>query len=387
MDRPDPPNGAVIDTAHAPSDAGPQTQQDIYEQTIAYFLGPVWPYLSGEMGEVSEVVVNGPDTVYAELGGRLRRLEGCRFPSEEALRAAALNIAEFSGRRLGIDRHSMDGRLPDGSRVHVIIPPASRVGTCISIRRFLPASFTLAGLVDRNSITPEAKHYLETIIRLRRNTVISGGTSSGKTSLLNALSAEINPSDRVIVIEDTNELRLDPSKHVVYLEAQPPRPDGRGAVSIRDLFVDSLRMRPDRIVVGEVRRGEALDLMQAMVSGHAGALATVHAEDADECLVRLEILCLMSGIEIPQSVARRLTAMAVHVIIQALRLHDGSRGVVSIDECRGLGDDGFYRRRRIFERDAGGLRWTGQRSTFRRLLPQFDLTPEGPAEAIFTDRS
>lgn len=363
------------------------SRSDIFEQTIEFFLRPIAGYLAGQFGDVSEVVVNGPNEVFVEIGGRLAKAEGCRFENEESLRAAALNVAEYSGRRLGVDNHSMDGRLPDGSRVHVIIPPAARNGTCLSIRRFLGATFNLSGLVDRNSLSPAAAEYLQTIIKLRRNTIVSGGTSSGKTSLLNALSTEIADHERVVVIEDTNELQLDPSKHVVYLEAQPAGPDGRGKITIQDLFVDSLRMRPDRIVVGEVRRGEALDLLQAMVSGHAGALATVHAEAAAECLTRLEILAMMSGLDLPQEVARRLTSMAVHVVVQALRMPDGSRGVTSIDEVMGLGPDGFYELRSIFSRRSSGLAWSGQPSRFRELAADHSAAPTGPAAEIFADQN
>jgi pilus assembly protein CpaF len=188
---------------------------------------------------------------------------------------------------------------------------------------------------------------------LHKNTVIAGGTGTGKTSLLNALSTAIPASERIIVIEDSSELQLH-QPHTVYLEAQPARPDGKGAVSIRDLFVDSLRMRPDRIVVGEVRRGEALDLIQSMISGHAGALTTVHASTPRDAAVRLETLCLMSDVSLPVYVARAQVASALHVVVQIARFHDGSRRVQSITEVRGLGEDQNYRFQDLFRFEATG---------------------------------
>jgi pilus assembly protein CpaF len=197
----------------------------------------------------------------------------------------------------------MDARLPDGSRVHVIVPPSARNGCCISIRKFKKSTFNLASLVHSGSISEEAKEFLGLAVLLHKNMVIAGGTGSGKTSLLNALSAEIPEHERIVVIEDSSELQLH-QPHTVYLEAQPERPDGTGRVTIRDLFVDSLRMRPDRIVVGEIRRGEALDLIQSMISGHAGSLTTVHATTAYDAAVRLETLSLMSDVALPVHVAR-----------------------------------------------------------------------------------
>jgi pilus assembly protein CpaF len=248
----------------------------------------------------------------------------------------------------------MDARLPDGSRVHVIIPPSSRQGVCFSIRKFQKAFFQLSSLVDRGSMSPEAAEFLELIVLLHKNTVIAGGTGTGKTSMLNALSAAIPEHERIIVIEDSSELQLH-QPHTVYLEAQPPRPDGKGAVSIRDLFVDSLRMRPDRIVVGEIRRGEALDLIQSMISGHSGSLTTVHASTPRDAAIRLETLCLMSDVSLPVYVARAQVASALHVVVQLLRFADGSRRVQSISEMLGLGDDNTYRYKDLFRFKAEGL--------------------------------
>lgn len=343
---------------------------EIYRQTVAYFLRPIQPLLND--GDVSEVLVNGYDNIYFEKGGRLYPSE-LKFPDEDSLRAAVTNIAEYVNRVVDADNHSMDARLPDGSRVHVIIPPASRGGTHISIRKFKKSTFDLESLVSWGSLTAEAAEFLKIVVHIHKNTVISGGTGTGKTSMLNALSSAIPEHERIIVIEDSSELQLQ-QPHTVYLEAQPPRPDGRGAVSIRDLFVDSLRMRPDRIVVGEVRRGEALDMIQSMISGHSGALTTTHANTAYDAMIRLETMCLMSGIEMPVNIARRQVASAVHVVLQLQRYDDGSRRVSAISEVLGLDDGGTYIIQDLYQfkasgRDSdgkllGALHWTGQPATF-----------------------
>lgn len=342
----------------------------IYQQTLRHFLAPIWGLL--EDPTVSEVLVNGPRTVYAERGGRLA-LTDATFPSDEHLMAAVRNIAEFVNRTIDADHHSMDARLPDGSRVHVIIPPSARGGAHLSIRRFQKSTFSLTALVDRGSLTAAAAEFLEFVVLLHKNTVISGGTGTGKTSMLNALSAAIPENERIVVIEDSSELQLN-KPHTVYLEAQPARPDGRGQVTIRDLFVDSLRMRPDRIVVGEVRRGEALDMIQSMLSGHSGALTTAHANSPMDALVRLETLTLMGGIDMPSQVARRQVASAIHVVLQLARFDDGTRRVQCISEILGLDDAGQYRVQDIYRfraagRDSegkivGALEWTGARPTF-----------------------
>ena len=347
---------------------------DVYRSTVRHLFAPVADLLYDD-DAVTEVLINGPDQIYCERKGKLEKVNR-RFADEHALLAAARNLAEYVRRRLDADHHSMDARLPEPEkfRVHVILPPASRVGVCVSIRKFKRADTTLDGLVTKlKSLSAAAAEYLRLMVRSHRNVVVAGGTGSGKTSLLNALSAVIPEYERVVVIEDSSELQLH-QEHTVYLEARPAGPDGRGAVTIRDLFVDSLRMRPDRILVGEVRRGEALDLIQSMLSGHDGALTTVHASSPLLALVRLETLCLMNDVGLPVYVARAQVASAVHVVAQVARLSDGSRKVVSIAEVAGLGKGDRYRVREVFRfrptgTDApglivGALDPTGKRSLF-----------------------
>lgn len=325
--------------------------KDIYAETVRHFLQPVLPLLDDP--SVTEILINGYKTVYFERDGKLNR-SNHEFASPALLLAAARNIAEFTGRSIDDDNHSMDARLPDGSRVHVIVPPSSRNGCCISIRKFKKSTFNLGSLVKSGAMSDEVKEFLGLAVLLHKNMVIAGGTGSGKTSLLNALSAEIPEYERIVVIEDSSELQLN-QPHTVYLEAQPAKPDGTGRVTIRDLFVDSLRMRPDRIVVGEIRRGEALDLVQSMISGHAGSLTTVHATTAYDAAVRLETLSLMSDVALPVHVARMQVASAIHLVVQIARFLDGSRKIRAISECLGLDDKGNYRFQDLYRFEARGL--------------------------------
>lgn len=312
--------------------------KEIYDKTIRHFLGPIASLLNDP--DISEVLINGPTQIYYEKSGRLHRSDA-QFQSEQFLLAAARNIGEYVGRTIGENRHSMDARLPDGSRVHVIVPPGSRCGTCISIRRFKQSNFDLDSLIKFGSLNDEVAEFLRVAVLLHKNIVVAGGTGTGKTSLLNALSTAIDEKERIVVIEDSSELQLR-QPHTVYLEAQPSRPDSTGGITIRDLFVDSLRMRPDRIIVGEVRRGEALDLIQSMISGHSGSLTTVHASTARDAAIRLETLSLMSDVSLPVYVARAQVASAIHLVVEIRRLHDGSRKVFGISECCGLDDQNNY---------------------------------------------
>jgi pilus assembly protein CpaF len=332
----------------------------IYGRTLRYFFAPVADLLYDD-DSVTEVLINGPGTIYCERAGRLQLLPERRFENETVLLAAVRNLAEYVNRQVDETHHSMDARLPEPERfrVHVIIAPASRQGVCVSIRKFRRSNVSLPWLIEQESLTELAADYMRLMVKTHHNLIISGGTSSGKTSMLNALSEAIPDHERIVVIEDSSELQLH-KPHALYLEACPPRPDGKGAVTIRDLFVDSLRMRPDRIVVGEVRRGEALDMIQSMLSGHDGALSTVHASTPVLALVRLETLCLMNDAHLPVYVARMQVGSAIQVVVQVARLGDGSRRIRTISEVDGLDERDKYRIRPLFEFRRHGRRPDGR---------------------------
>lgn len=329
-------------------------RENIYEKAKAYFLKPVEPLMLDPT--VSEIMIVGHDCIYYERAGKLYQSDAT-FGSESRLQAAVRNIGEYVGTRVDASTHSMDARLPSGERIHAIIPPASRVGTCLTIRKFNPTGFTLEDLVERGSMSRSAMEFLGICVALKKNIVISGGTGTGKTSMLNALSTEIGEGERVIVIEDTSELKLK-QKHTVYLEAQHGDGDRSPKITIRDLVADSLRMRPDRIVVGEVRRGEALDLIQSMITGHAGSLTTVHANSPRDAATRLETLCLMSDVGgLTVYVARTQVASAIDIVIQIERFSDGTRKIKSISEVLGLdtSSNNEYVIRKLYEFEAGGV--------------------------------
>ena len=310
----------------------------IFEQTLGDFLEPIAPFLAD--GRVSEVMINRFDRIYIERGGQLERT-GAVFSSEHALVAAIKNVAQFVGRLVDGERPILDARLPDGSRVAVMLPPAARAGACMSIRRFPKERLTVDRLLEIGALTPTCAEFLRACVVGKRNLVVAGGTGSGKTSMLNALSSFVPEGERILVLEDSSELQLQ-QEHAVYMESIPPDARGRGAVTIRDLLRASLRMRPDRIVVGECRGGEALDLIQAMTSGHGGSLSTVHATYPHDTMGRLETLCLMSNIALPLGALRAQIGSAVNIIVQTNRLNDGSRKITHVAECRGLDANGQY---------------------------------------------
>lgn len=320
-----------------------ERQQKFYWESLARFLQPVWEFIEDD--SVSEIMINGAREIYIERKGRLARTKA-RF-SEDQLRAAVLNIAQYVGRRISDDEPYLDARLPDGSRVAILLPPCARCGISIAIRKFGKETLTLEKLLSFGSLSREMISYLEACVILKKNIIISGGTSSGKTSLLNVVSSLIPSDERIVTIEDSAELQLV-QEHVVPMETRPPDKKGRGQVTIRDLVKVSLRMRPDRIVVGEIRSGEALDLLQAMNTGHSGSMATLHANTPRQALSRLETLALFSGIEIPMLALRDQVSSAVEVVIQAARLPDHSRKVTYISEIDGLNEDGTYIVRDIF---------------------------------------
>ncbi len=321
------------------------SREAIFQSSVSYFLSPIGFFLQDE--SVSEIMVNRFDEIYVERGGRLEKTDA-RFASEDALLSAVRNVAQWVGREIDEKNPILDARLPDGSRVHAISPPGARRGTCLTIRKFHHGGLTLDDLIAFGSLSPAAREFLEICVRLHKNTIISGGTGTGKTSLLGAVSLAVPEGERIVVIEDTSEIKLK-QEHCIYLEVQRGNDRGEGALTIRDLFVSSLRMRPDRIIVGEVRGGEALDMVQSMLSGHSGSLSTVHANSARDAVIRLETLSLMSDVQIPIYVARAQVASAIHLIVQLSRfVEDGSRKVTRITEVHGLDSDGQYELHDLF---------------------------------------
>jgi len=315
------------------------SRQAIFEASVQYFLEPIGPMLDDE--SVTEIMVNGHDDIYVERRGKLEHTDA-RFASEDALLSAIHNIAQWVGREIDEQHPVLDARLPDGSRVHAVIPPNARGGTYLTIRRFSRETLTMKDLICFGSMSPQVEEFLSICVRLRKNMMISGGTGTGKTVLLGAISHAIPEEERIVVIEDTSELRLI-QKHTLYLEASHADRAGRGGLGVRQLFANSLRMRPDRIIVGEVRGGEALDLIQSMISGHAGSLSTVHANSARDALIRLETLSLMSDIELPVYVARAQVASAINLIVQIARFsEDGSRKITRVTEACGLDENNQY---------------------------------------------
>lgn len=318
----------------------------VFDQTVRSLLGPIARFLEGD--EVSEILVNGHDEIYVERQGRLHRTDS-RFPSEDALMSALRNLSQYVGRELSPRRPVLEARLPDGSRVEAVIPPASPRGPSVCIRRFRRAGLSFDRLVELQAIDSTAGPLLREAIARRHNVVVSGGSGSGKTSMLNALGSLVREDERVIVIEDSQELQLC-LPHVVQLEAQPPDSGGRGAVTIRELLRATLRMRPDRIVIGEIRGGEALDLIQAMTSGHRGCLSTVHGTLPIDALSRLETMALMSDVAVPLDVLRAQIASAIDTVIQVARRPDGARCVTHITEVLGYDREIGYRISNLFER-------------------------------------
>jgi pilus assembly protein CpaF len=302
----------------------------------SFGLGPLEPLLADPA--VDEVMVCGPDRVWVERGGRLERTD-VRFASEAALRHAIERILAPLGRRADEAEPLCDARLPDGSRVNVVLPPLALDGPALTIRRFRRRGLAPAELVATGSWSPALHELLARAVRARLNVLVSGGTGSGKTTTLNALSAFIGAGERVVTVEDAAELRLQ-QPHVVRLEARPPSLEGRGEVTIRRLVRNALRMRPDRIVVGEVRGGEALDMLSAMSSGHDGSLSTVHAGSPAEALRRVETLALMADVGLPHAAVRAQVASAVDLVVHQARTADGARRVVSVAEVLEDGDGG-----------------------------------------------
>lgn len=307
--------------------------REIVDDILGY--GPIEPLLADPT--VTEVMVNGPRMVYVEQKGRLFKTD-IQFDDDDHVLRVIDRIIRPLGRRVDRKSPMVDARLPDGSRVNAIIPPCALDGPTITIRKFSKNKLTVQDLINLGSLTPEMAQFLEACVRSRVNIIVSGGTGSGKTTLLNVLSSFIPEDERIVTIEDSAELQLH-QEHVVRLEAKPADVDGTGEVTIRQLVKNALRMRPDRIVVGEVRSGEALDMLQAMNTGHDGSLTTIHANSPRDTIARLETLVLMAGMDLPLKVVRAQIASAIDLIIQQARLRDGSRKVIGIAEVQGMEGD------------------------------------------------
>ena len=299
-------------------------------------LGPLEQFIADPA--VSEIMVVDPETIYVERGGRLVRADA-RFTDDERVRAVIERIVTPLGRRIDESSPLVDARLRDGSRVNAVIRPLALRGACITIRKFARTPLTLDRLVEFGALTPQMGRFLTRAVVAKKNVVIAGGTGSGKTTLLNVMSAAIPDEERVVTIEDAAELQLR-QQHVVSLETRPANMEGNGEYTIRDLVKNALRMRPDRIVVGECRGGEALDMLQAMNTGHDGSLTTTHANSPREAVSRLETLCLMAKLDLPVRAIRQQIAGAVHLLVQQARLSDGSRKVTKISEIVGLDEHG-----------------------------------------------
>jgi pilus assembly protein CpaF len=295
-------------------------------------LGPLEPLLRDD--EITDILVNGHGQVYVEKRGKLNSTD-IAFQDDQHLMLIIDRIVSRVGRRVDESSPMVDARLPDGSRINAIIPPLAIDGPALSIRRFGKHRFDIGALVEKEALTWDVVEFLLAVVRARLNVIVCGGTGSGKTTMLNCLSAFVPEDERIVTIEDSAELSLQ-QPHMVRLETRPPNLEGRGEVTQRELVRNCLRMRPDRIVVGEVRGAEVLDMLQAMSTGHDGSIATIHANSPRECLGRLEMMMLLSGVSIPQRAMRQQIASAVNVIVHVARLSDGSRKVMKISEISGM---------------------------------------------------
>jgi pilus assembly protein CpaF len=326
---------SVINSENTPLAAADRNRiaQEVADEILG--LGPLEPLLRD--GEITEIMVNGPNDIFVERSGKIFAVDA-KFTSDTHLRRTIDKIVSRIGRRIDESSPMVDARLADGSRVNAVIAPIALDGSILTIRKFSADPFTDLDLIAFGTFSVQARDFLRACILGRRNVVISGGTGSGKTTLLNVLSSFIPGDERIITIEDAAELQLR-QRHVLRLEARPSNTEGKGAVSIRELVKNALRMRPDRIVVGEVRDGAALDMLQAMNTGHDGSLTTVHANTPRDSLARLETMVLMAGIALPVRAIRDQVSSALDMVVQVARLKDGSRRVTAISEVEGMETD------------------------------------------------
>jgi len=351
----------------------------LFQQIVAEILGlgPLEPFLADPA--ISEIMVNGPKNVYVERAGKIERTNAV-FESEEHLMRIIERIVAPLGRRIDESSPYVDARLQDGSRVNAIIPPISLIGPTLTIRKFFRIPLTVERLVELGTVTSEVMEFLKACVVARLNVLVSGGTGTGKTTFLNILSGYVPGDERILTIENAAELQLR-QEHVVTLESRPPNIEGRGQVSIRDLVINSLRMRPDRIIVGECRGSEAFEMLQAMNTGHEGSMTTLHANTSRDALSRLENMILMAGMELPHRAIREQIAGAIDVVVQLERLRDGTRKVVAITEIQGMEGDTIVRsdlfkfEQTGFEqgRVIGMLRPTGLRPKFMEKIEASDI--------------
>jgi pilus assembly protein CpaF len=351
-------------------------KRNLFEQIVAEILGygPLERFLEGDA--ITEIMVNGPKQVFIEQDGKLK-LTSTQFEDNEHLLRIIDRIVAPLGRRIDENSPYVDARLPDGSRVNAVIPPIALDGPSLTIRKFSKVPLTIENLVEFGTITREAVEFLRACVISKLNVIVSGGTGSGKTTLLNILSSFIPTDERIVTIENAAELQLR-QEHVVRLESRPPNVEGRGEVQIRDLVINSLRMRPDRIVVGEVRGGEALDMLQAMNTGHDGSMTTAHANSPRDMLSRMETMVMMAGMDLPHRAIREQIASAIDLVIHTDRMRDGSRKITYISEIQGMEGD-VITMSEIFRfeqtgmengRVIGRLRPTGLRPKFMHKLQE-----------------
>jgi len=345
-------------------------------------LGPLEPLLRDD--DITDILVNGHNQVYVERGGKLSQTDVV-FQDDQHLMLIIDRIVSRVGRRVDESSPMVDARLADGSRINAIIPPLALDGPALSVRRFGRRRYDIGGLVDKGTITWEMVEFVMAVVRSRLNVIVCGGTGSGKTTMLNCLSAFIPEDERIVTIEDSAELCLQ-QPHVVRLETRPPNLEGKGEVTQRELVRNCLRMRPDRIVVGEVRGAEVFDMLQAMSTGHDGSIATIHANSPRECLSRLEMMMLLAGMQIPQRAMRQQVASAVNIIVHVARLSDGSRKVMKISELSGMEGD-MIMMQDLFEfvrtdtdsegKVVGAFRTTGIRSAYTQRIEACGYKLEG----------
>lgn len=317
----------------------------VFQDAIRNFLTPIQDLLDDP--KVSEVMINGPNDIFAEKKGLVYKTPN-KFGDEQTLLSAMRAIAQSVGRVIDDDNPRLDARLPDGSRIHVVLPPMAKNGTTVAIRKFSKEELTLKDMIAFGSLSPDGARFLDICIHLSKNIIVSGGTGSGKTTMLNVLGSRMPDTQRLIIIEDAAELQVK-AQHVVQFETRKANPDrGIKEVTIRDLVISSMRLRPDRVIVGEVRGEEALDLIQVMNTGHSGSMGTVHSNTPLDACTRLETLCLMGDTKIPPDAVRKMVASAMQVIVQCNRYHDGGRRTSHISEILGLDQHGNYICRDIF---------------------------------------